>query len=310
MPTYRLTLEYEGTRYRGWQEQKNARTVAGEVRIALEKVAGRVSDLAGSGRTDAGVHAVAQTAHARVLRPMDPERMRVAINDILPADIHVLSLAPAPERFHARHSAVSRSYLYQISLRRTAFAKRFVWWVKSPLDLATIREAARLIPGRHDFALFCERPADQTSTIVVVESASVVTVGPLLLLRFVASHFLWRMVRRLVGVLVEIGRGRLKVADFAGLIEGTGFFAEGEGPAKWTAPPSGLFLERVLYPGDPPLPALAPAVPVVGGEGQVIAPPARSSPQLEPPPVQRPRELAGRPPIPRGDRAGRRSGSS
>lgn len=262
MPTYRLTLEYEGTRYRGWQEQQNARTIAGELRIAIEKVAGRVADLGGSGRTDAGVHAVLQTAHVRVHRAMDPEQLRAAVNEELPPDIHILSVVPAFERFHARHSALSRSYLYQISRRRTAFAKRFVWWVRSPLDLARMQQASKLIPGRHDFAAFCERPEDQTSTIVVVERTELAEAGSLILVRFVASHFLWRMVRRLVGTLVQVGGGKLEVKDFADLISGVVKPSGDEGPAKWTAPPSGLFLENVLYPGDPPLRALTSAVPV------------------------------------------------
>lgn len=266
MPTYRLTIEYEGTRYRGWQEQKNARTVAGEVRLALERVAGRVSELGGSGRTDAGVHAVAQTAHVRIARSMDPRLMRDAVNDLLPADIHLLSFTPTHDRFHARHSAISRSYVYQISQRRAAFAKRFVWWVKAPLDLRRMELAARSIPGRHDFALFCERPDEQTSTLVVVERAEVGAAGALVLVRLVASHFLWRMVRRLVGALVQVGSGKLEVEAFVDLVDNRAPAAGAEGPAQWTAPPSGLFLERVLYPGDPPLALLAPAVPVAQEE--------------------------------------------
>src|SRR5437867_5076289 len=260
MPTYRLTIEYEGTRYRGWQEQKNARTVAGELKSAIERVAGPVEDLGGSGRTDAGVHAAAQTAHLRLARSMEPEGLRRAVNELLPADIHVLRAGPAPDRFHARHHALTRSYLYQIALRRTAFAKRFVWWVKRPLDLPRMQAAAALIPGRHDFALFCERAHEQTSTIVVVEGAEVERVEGLVLVRLVASHFLWRMVRRLVGTLVEVGGGDLDPEDFNGLLEGRELPARTGAPAQWTAPPSGLFLERAIYPGDPPLPAMAPIV--------------------------------------------------
>lgn len=261
MPTLRLTLEYEGTRYRGWQEQANARSVAGELRRALEEAAGEVRELVGSGRTDAGVHALAQVAHARVPgRPGNLERLRREVNDRLPPDIHLLALSPAPDRFHARHDAVLRSYLYQVSTRRTALAKRFVWWVKRPLDLGPMAEAAAILPGRHDFRLFCERPAEQTSTLVVVERAELERDGALVLVRLAASHFLWKMVRRVVGALVEVGAGTLPAADFARLVEGHA--PRGVTPAAWTAPPSGLFLERVLYPGDPPLGALAPAVPV------------------------------------------------
>src|SRR3954466_12142588 len=192
MPTYRLTVEYEGTRYHGWQEQKNARSVAGELRRAIEEAGAPGRERGGSGRTDAGVHALAQVAHLRLAREVDPEPFRRAVNDRLPADVHVLALAAAPDRFHSppaaapflpRHDAVSRSYLYQISRRRTALAKRFVWWVKRPLDERKMAEAAALLEGRHDFRLFCERPAEQTSTLVVVEKIEVATAGALILVR-------------------------------------------------------------------------------------------------------------------------------
>jgi len=266
MPTYRLTLEYEGTRYHGWQEQKNARSVAGELRRAIEESGAKVRELGGSGRTDAGVHALAQVAHLRLLKPVDPEPFRREVNDRLPADLHLLSLAPAEDRFHARHDAVSRSYLYQISRRRTALAKRWVWWVKRPLDDRRMAEAAALVTGKHDFRLFCERPAEQPSTLVVVESAEVATDGALILVRLTASHFLWKMVRRMVGTLVKVGAGELDLPGFERLVRAQEP-KSGKGlPAEWTAPPSGLFLERVLYRGDPPLAPISPAVPVGGDD--------------------------------------------
>ena len=261
MPNYRLTLEYEGTRYRGWQEQQNARSVAGELRRAVQEAGGEVKELGGSGRTDAGVHALAQVAHLRLGRAVDPETLRTRVNDLLPPDIHVLALAPAVAGFHARHSAVTRSYLYQVSRRRTALAKRFVWWVKRPLDVRAMSEAAAEIVGRHDFRLFCERPGEQPSTLVVVESVEVVEAGSLLLFRLVASHFLWKMVRRVVGTLARVGGGDLDRRGLRALVEGRPPSGSPL-PAEWTAPPSGLFLERVVYPGDPPLGPIAPAAPV------------------------------------------------
>lgn len=262
MPTYRLTLEYEGTRYHGWQEQKNARSVTGELRRAIEDSGGAIRELGGSGRTDAGVHALAQVAHLRLARRIDPEPFRREVNDRLPHDVHILGLEPVPDNFHSRHSAVLRSYVYQISRRRSALAKRWVWWVKRPLDFDRMSEAASLLPGKHDFRLFCERPADQPSTLVVVEGIELAEHGSLILVRIAASHFLWKMVRRVVGTLVQVGGGDLSQEEFAALVAaqkprpGRGL------PAEWTAPPSGLFLERVLYPGDPPLSPLAPIVPV------------------------------------------------
>lgn len=275
MPTYRLTIEYDGTRYSGWQEQKNApRTVAGELRRAIEEVVvgGGVStpvELGGSGRTDSGVHALAQVAHLRLARRLDPASFARQVNDRLPPDVHLLAAAPAGDRFHARHSALSRSYLYQVSRRRTALAKRFVWWVKDPLDAAAMARAAAHLAGRHDFHLFAADPegkrSEKKSTIVVVESAQVVEAGDLVLFRIVASHYLWKMVRRLTGALVAVGTGELAEDAFRRLVAADATRPRGGrpfSPAEHTAPPSGLFLERVLYDGDPPLGEIAPAVPV------------------------------------------------
>ena len=259
MPTYRLDLEYEGTRYRGWQEQQNARSVAGELRRAIVEAGGEVVELGGAGRTDAGVHAAHQVAHLRLRERIDPRKFRLGVNDALPHDIHVLALSAASDRFHARHDAVLRSYVYQISRRRTALAKRSVWWIKRPLDAAAMAEAASAVAGMHDFASFCERPQDQPSTRVLVEAAEVVEDGALILVRIVASHFLWKMVRRVVGALVKVGAGELRVQDFRDLLKPSG---SRRGTADWTAPPSGLFLERVLYAGDPPPAALRALVPV------------------------------------------------
>src|SRR5262245_51149357 len=195
MPTYRLDLEYEGTRYRGWQEQQNARSVAGELRRAIVEAGGGIVELGGAGRTDAGVHAAHQVAHLRLRERVEPRTFRLAVNDALPHDIHVLELRQAPDRFHARHDAALRSYVYQISRRRTALAKRSVWWVKRPLDETAMAAAASVVPGMHDFASFCERPQDQPSTRVLVEAAEVGEDGALILVRVMASHFLWKMVR-------------------------------------------------------------------------------------------------------------------
>jgi len=262
MPTYRLTVEYDGTRYRGWQEQKNANTVAGELRRVLESFCGERLELAGSGRTDAGVHALAQVAHIRTAGELDLRLLLREVNGRLPQDIHLLDCARAPDRFHARHSASARSYVYQVSRRRTAFAKRFVWWVADPLDVERMRRAAKGLLGKKDFAAFCEKPEEQSSTLVVVESAEIREEGALVLVRLVASHFLWRMVRRVVGTLVRVGTGELSEQQFTLLVNAGEASVVGADPSRFTAPPSGLFLERVVYPGEAPLGGLVAPVPV------------------------------------------------
>jgi tRNA pseudouridine38-40 synthase len=164
----------------------------------------------------------------------------------LPHDINVVKVKNAPDNFHARHDAISRSYLYQISTRRTAFAKNFVWWIKDNLNVAEMQQAANLLVGRHDFQSFCEtEEGKKQSTIVAVERAEVFADGDLILFRIGASHFLWKMVRRIVGMLAEVGRGNVSVEGFHRLLK-----FHSDAPAKFTAPPSGLFLEKVLYSGD------------------------------------------------------------
>src|SRR5581483_141994 len=150
MKTLRLTLEYDGSRYSGWQEQKNARTVMGQLRTAAEEVFGEVLELGGAGRTDAGVHAFEQVAHLRLgkARTVSLERARRQLNELLPADIVVLEIEEVSPRFHARHDAVSRTYVYQISRRKTAFTKRYVWWVREPLNVSEMSRAARMLVGR------------------------------------------------------------------------------------------------------------------------------------------------------------------
>jgi tRNA pseudouridine38-40 synthase len=253
---FKLTIEYAGTRYRGWQSQQNARAIHDEIAAVVRKISGRTDfELKASGRTDAGVHALGQVTHLDLDTRLTPEALRFALNDNLPADIHVLAALRVPRAFHARHDAVARSYLYQIARRRTALMKPYVWWIKDPLSLPAMREAAALCVGLHDFQSFTEVKPEQASTRVKLERLDVGEQGALILLRVEASHFLWKMVRRLVGVLVEVGRGELAPRDVRAFLE-----ARSDTPARHTAPPSGLFLERVFYPGEPRERPLVPAL--------------------------------------------------
>ncbi|HEX8091176.1 MAG TPA: tRNA pseudouridine(38-40) synthase TruA [Blastocatellia bacterium] len=264
MPNWKLVIEYEGTRYSGWQEQKNARTVAGEVRGAAERFFSMPVEVMGAGRTDAGVHALAQVASLRADRRVKPLELLRALNDGLPPDINVLRVDEAQPRFDPRRDAVMRYYMYQISLRRSAFAKRYVWWVKDRLDVSLMRDACGMLVGRHDFERFRDQRGDEGSSIVVVGHAEMVTDGELLLFRIGASHFLWKMVRRIVGALVDVGRASVSVRDFESLVK-RGSSKERAGDyqiAAHTAPPSGLFLERVLYNKSEKVPPLSAAFPV------------------------------------------------
>ena len=246
MPTWKLEIEYEGTRYRGWQIQHNAKTIQGELQdVARELFASRF-ELFGAGRTDAGVHALHQVAHLKVAElkaNITPRQIQHGFNDLLPHDINILKVTNAADDFHARHDAVARQYIYKISRRRDAFAKSLVWWVKDELNANAMAEAAGLLVGRHDFRSFCEiEEGKKQSTVVEVELADVWVEGDRILFRIKASHFLWKMVRRIVGMLAEVGRGNLTIDGFARLLK-----FESNVPAKFTAPPSGLYLEKVFY---------------------------------------------------------------
>jgi tRNA pseudouridine38-40 synthase len=234
--------------------------VQGEIDAAVREIAGgRTFELYGSGRTDAGVHALAQVAHLDLATTLPPESLRRKLNDGLPSDINVVAVEPASPRFHARHSAVARSYLYQISTRRTAFGKPFVWWVRDPLDLEKMRGAAALFSGMHDFRSFTDDEAEEKSTKVRLEAIQIARSGDLILVRVEGSHFIWKMVRRVVGVLAAVATGELTPDDVRG------FLREPSGtPAKLTAPASGLFLERVYYEGDERLTELTPVLRVRG----------------------------------------------
>lgn len=253
--TWKLTIEYDGTKYSGWQEQRNARTVQGQIRKAAEEFFDGTVDIQGAGRTDAGVHARAQVAHLRVRRAEEDKRrwpagdeILQALNSRLTSDVCVVDVAEVPSSFHARHDAIARTYIYQISTRRTAFFKKYVWWVRQPLDVAAMSSAAQVLIGRHDFSAFRaeDKSRPDESPIVVVEDAGIETEGDLIVFRITASHFVWRMVRRVVGALVKLGLGEISSDDFSRLLEGK------PNPkldvAAWTAPASGLFLDRVIYP--------------------------------------------------------------
>ncbi len=248
MPTWKLEIEYEGTRYRGWQIEHNAKSIQGELQAAARELFESKFELFGAGRTDAGVHALHQIAHLKVPElqaNVTPRQIQQGFNDLLPHDINILKVTNAPDDFHARHDAVYRQYIYKISRRRDAFAKSLVWWVKDDLDAKAMAEAAKLLVGKHDFSSFCEtEEGKKQSTIVNVELAHVFIEGDLIFFRIGASHFLLKMVRRIVGMLAEVGRGNMTFDAFDRLLK-----FESNVPAKYTAPPSGLYLEEVRYMG-------------------------------------------------------------
>lgn len=243
MSRFKLTLEYEGTRYSGWQFQKGGKTVQGEILDACKDLfKDEKIDIYSAGRTDSGVHALAQVAHLDVQTDIIPLWIKYGLNDRLPPDINIISVEEANPKFHARHDAVARSYIYQISRRRTALAKKFVWWIKDPLNIQLMNEAATVFPGLKDYRYFTDESQEQGSTMVEIKHAKVNDFGDIIVFHIIGSHFLWKQIRRMTGVLVEAGKGKLSAQNVASF-----FDRPSDIPAKLTAPPGGLFLERVYY---------------------------------------------------------------
>lgn len=246
MSRFKLTIEYEGTRYSGWQMQKGSKSVQGEILDACKDLFEDDGiDLFGAGRTDSGVHALGQVAHLDVTTDLPPLRIKYGINDRLPHDICIKNVEEADKRFHARHDAFARSYIYHISRRRTALAKKYVWWIKDQLDINAMNKAASLMTGLKDFKSFTDDEQEQGSTKTEVKYAQVAGFGDLIVFHVIGSHFLWKQVRRMTGVLVEVGRGKMTTDDIPAL-----FRQHSDIPAKLTSPPSGLFLEKVYYAGE------------------------------------------------------------
>ena len=247
MPRYKLTIEYEGTRYSGWQHQQNAKTIQGEFFKSIKDTFGSEKlEFYGAGRTDAGVHATGQVAHLDISTNLQPHVIRMKMNDTLPHDISVLNVEKVNANFHARFSAEARSYMYHISTRRTAFGKPFVWWVKSQLDVEAMNHVAELYTGFKDFKGFSDDTPEEKSTTVEMKLVTIHQLNDSLLVHLVGSHFLWKQVRRMIGIMVEVGKGKLTVRDVEDIFKGQ----DKIGVAHYTAPPSGLYLQRVYYPGQ------------------------------------------------------------
>ncbi|MFZ5941773.1 MAG: tRNA pseudouridine(38-40) synthase TruA [Bacteroidota bacterium] len=248
MARFKLTIEYEGSRYSGWQLQKGTRSVQGSFFDACKSVFdSQPFEFYGAGRTDGGVHALGQVAHLEVKTNLSLQQIRFKLNDALPYDINILSVEQAAPKFHARYDATARSYLYLISTRRSAFGKNYSWWIKDKLNVTLMQQAAEKLSGFKDYQSFTDKDAETDSTKVEVNWIDVHKTDDLIVLHFVASHFLWKMVRRITGVLVEAGREKLPLNEIQGMLK-----SYSPVPAKLTAPGSGLYLHKVYYDNQVP----------------------------------------------------------
>ncbi len=238
-----LTLQYLGTNYAGWQSQTNATAVQNVVEDVLTKVYGSPIRIEGASRTDSGVHAAAQRAHADVPFEIAPRGLVRGINDLLPADIRVTAVEQVAGDFQCRHRATSKTYVYAIWNHEVAdvFAAETHEHAGQPLDAARMHEAAQVLAGQHDFRAFTVATPEVSSTIRTISNIAVKRNGPVVAITVSADGYLRYMVRRIAGSLIEIGRGKLESAALARSLE------PAFEPARWTAPAKGLTLIGVSF---------------------------------------------------------------
>ncbi|MEZ5958755.1 MAG: tRNA pseudouridine(38-40) synthase TruA [Hyphomonadaceae bacterium] len=242
---YKLTIEYDGGPFQGWQRLPDAPSVQGALEAAVEKLTGTRSDVIGAGRTDAGVHAYGQVAHVDIDKPFEPFRLSEALNAHLrPHPIAVVEAEATADEFHARFSATKRVYSYEVINRRAPLAidAGRAWRVGRPLDVAAMDRAAQLLTGEHDFTTFRDSQCQAKSPVKTLDFAWVEGMDEQIIFHFEARSFLHRQVRSMVGTLAEVGLGKMSIEDFAAAID-----AADRSRCGPVAPPDGLYLVRVDY---------------------------------------------------------------
>lgn len=244
MRNIKITVEYDGANYSGWQRQKDATTVQEKIEEAIFKITGEKTALHGSGRTDAGVHAIGQTANFRTESGIDIKIFPKAFNSVLPEDITVKSAEEADEDFHSRASAKKKTYFYKILNRPfpSPLNRKTCWFIPGDLDTERMKAACPLLVGERDFAVFAHSNANVKTTVRRVFKAEIGKDGDFIIFTIQANGFLKRMVRLIVGTLVQVGGGKLKIGDFEKIIK-----SGKKTPKVVAAPPQGLFLESVEY---------------------------------------------------------------
>ncbi len=243
--TFKLTVEYDGTAFHGWQRQKRERTVQQTIEEALSRMTREAIVVIGSGRTDAGVHAVAQTASFRTRSRLDADTFFNGLNSLLPGDVVIRACSLMADSFHARFDVRWKHYRYHILNRQLAPAigRQFVWHIRKPLDVAAMQEAASKLVGRHDFKAFEGAGSPRSHTVRTVNASALQsTGGGNLIYDIKADGFLRFMVRNIVGTLVEVGRNRLSADELDSILA-----SRDRALAGATAPPQGLFLMQVVY---------------------------------------------------------------
>ena len=245
MPNFKITIEYDGSAYHGWQRQAADRTIQGEIENALMTMTGNNITVIGSGRTDAGVHALNQTANFRCAASLTPEAFLKGLNSLLPEDIVITSCKMVPEKFHARYDVKSKVYHYKIlnRLLPAAISRQYAWHIRKKLDLSDMQEALLCIIGSHDFKAFEGSGSPRISTVRCILNADLLkTDNDYLVLKIEGDGFLKFMVRNIVGTLVDVGFDKITPHDFKQIL-----ISKDRNLAGITAPAHGLFLIEVKY---------------------------------------------------------------
>jgi len=243
MKNIKMTLAYDGTRYLGWQKQKNTgNTIQETIERTFFELTGESVEIIASGRTDAGVHAYGQVINFMTESALSPEELKTRLNTSLPSDIAVLSAERADERFHARYNAKTKTYVYRINSAKDPFTRKYAYFSSGALDLHLMREAAAILEGAHDFLGFSSLKRPDKSTVRTMLSVEITGNGFLLEIRYTADGFLFNMARIITGTLIEIGRGERPAQSINDV-----FNAKDRRFAGFTAPPHGLALLKVGY---------------------------------------------------------------
>lgn len=245
MKNYRIIVEYDGSRYDGWQKQGNTdQTIQGKIEHVLERMSGNHIEVHGSGRTDAGVHAVNQVANFHIDTDKKEQELLVYLNHYLPEDIRVKELNQVPERFHSRLNAVEKTYLYRIEMgeKSQVFERKYIYGLHKNLDVEAMERAAAFLCGEHDFKSFCSNSKMKKSTVRILKNIKFQKEDSRLFIRFTGNGFLYNMVRILMGTLIEVGQKERSPEEMTGILH-----ALDRKEAGYTVPAEGLFLESVSY---------------------------------------------------------------
>jgi len=248
MKNIKITIEYDGSRYCGWQMQKNEVTIQQKLEEALERLCGEKIQVIGSGRTDSGVHARGQVANFTTKSSIPPERFSYALNSLLPRDIRIIDSKEVSMDFHARFSAVAKTYRYSIVNNRsgTAIGWQYYHHVPMALDFKAMEQAIRYFIGTHDFTAFMAAGSPVKSTVRTIYHAEMLKEQDIINFFFTGNGFLYNMVRIMAGTLIDVGKGKIKPDSIPDIL------ASGDRvQAGHTAPPHGLTLEKVYYESIP-----------------------------------------------------------